>query len=170
MHPRMTRSACLLALVAIAGTGCRDNAAPTAAVPTRAVAAIQAAAKPRPRAPYISNLQLSSIYVSLSGGYPTPFTVTVTNPSQKDAQTIRLNTEVRSMNNQPPIAASFIAYCPLSNGVVPRGDCTMSGTITGGVGLAPGPGLFTLTLVQQQPDGTTTVLDSKSLDIELRQY
>lgn len=168
---RRTRSASLLAVVALAGAGCSDNATPTAPAATRPVAALNsAAAKPRQRVPYISNLQLSSIYVSLSGGF-TPYTVTVTNPSQKDFQSIYLKGELQSQNNQPPLPASaFLAYCPSPNGIVPHGDCTMSDGITGGPTLAPGPGFFTLRVLQQQSDGTMTVLDSKTVDVVLSQY
>jgi len=171
MRNRRTYLACLLAVVALAGAGCSDEATPTAPAATRAVPALNpAAAKPRPRAPYISDLQLSSIYVSLSGGF-TPYTVTVTNPSQKDYKSIHLKGELQSQNNQPPTPASaFLAYCPDPNGVVPRGDCTMSDGITGGPNLAPGPGTFTLRVLQQQSDGTMTVLDSTTVDVELRQY
>ena len=129
-----------------------------------------AAAKPRARVPYISDLQLSSIYVSMSGGY-TPFTVTVTNPTQKDFPLIYLTGELKSQNEQPPVpATAFLAYCPYGNGIVPRGDCTMSNGITGGATLAPGPGTYTLRVLQQQSDGTMLVLDSKTVDVILRQY
>lgn len=163
-------SACLLAIAALAGMGCSDDAPPTAPAAVRAVAPLNAAAaKPRTRTPYISNLQLSSIYVSISGGY-TPFTVTVTNPSQKDYQNIYLKGELQSQNNQPPTpATAFLAYCPGSNGIVPPGDCTMSNGITGGSGLAPGPGTYTLRVLQKQPDGTMKVFDAVTVDVVLGQ-
>jgi hypothetical protein len=157
----------LFALLAMAGVGCSDNdtTAPQAVRPPAALAA-----KSRPRVPYIASLELSSIYVSISGGY-TPYTVTVTNPSQKDFGGIYLRGELKSQNEQPPLPASaFIAYCPDANGIVPHGDCVMSDGITGGATLAPGPGTFTLRVLQQQADGTMTVLDSKTVDVVLRQY
>lgn len=75
------------------------------------------------------------------------------------------------MNNQPPApATAFIAFCPLPNGIVPRGDCTMSNGITPGPNLMPGPGTFTLRVLQQQSDGTMKVRDSKTVDVVLTQY
>src|SRR5512138_732397 len=122
---RGARLISLFALVAMAGAGCTDHESPTAPVATPGTASLAVNAK-RPRVPYISDLQLSSIYVSISGG-STPYTVTVTNPSQKDFQSIYLKGELQSQNNQPPLPASaFLAYCPNPNGIVPNGDCTMS--------------------------------------------
>jgi hypothetical protein len=46
----------------------------------------------------------------------------------------------------------------------------MSNGITGGATLAPGPGTYTLRVLQQQSDGTMLVLDSKTVDVILRQY
>ena len=84
---------------------------------------------------------------------------------------IYLKGELKSMNNQPPLPASaFLAYCPNPNGIVPRGDCTMSDGITGGATLAPGPGFFTLRVLQQQPDGSMKELDSKTVDVVLSQF
>ena len=168
---RSTRSAYLVALVALVAAGCSDNQTPTAPSAGAAAAALTVAAvKPRPRVPYISDLQLGSIYVSISGGF-TPFTVTVTNPTQKDYPLIYLKGELQSQNNQPPLpATAFLAYCPYPNGIVPRGDCTMSNGITGGATLAPGPGTYTLRVLQQQSDGTMKVLDSKTVDVVLRQF
>jgi hypothetical protein len=166
---RSPRPVHLLALLALAGAGCSDSqdAAPTAIRPT---AALAAAAKPRPRTPYIADLRLASIYVSISGGF-TPYTVTVTNPSPKDFTGIYLKGELQSQNEQPPLPASaFLAYCPNPNGIVPRGSCVMSDGITGGATLAPGPGTFTLRVLQQQSDGTMTVLDSTTVDVVLRQF
>jgi hypothetical protein len=157
----------LFALIAMAGAGCSESE--TTAPPAVRTAA-PLAAKSRQRVPYIADLQLSSIYVSISGGY-TPYTVTVTNPSQKDFAGIYLKGELKSQNEQPPLPASaFIAYCPDPNGIVPHGDCVMSDGITGGATLAPGPGTFTLRVLQQQSDGTMLVLDSKTVDVVLRQF
>ena len=159
----------LVALLAMATAACSDTVT-TAPAAGRSTAAFGVAAKPRPRVPYIADLQLSSIYVSISSGY-TPYTVTVTNPSQKDFAGIYLKGELKSQNEQPPLPASaFIAYCPNPNGIVPKGNCVMSDGITGGATLAPGPGTFTLRVLQQQSDGTMTVLDSRTVDVVLRQY
>ena len=46
----------------------------------------------------------------------------------------------------------------------------MSDGITGGATLAPGPGTYTLRVLQKQSDGTMTVLDSKTVDVVLRQF
>lgn len=46
----------------------------------------------------------------------------------------------------------------------------MSDGITGGATLSPGPGVFTLWLLQQQSDGRMKVLDSTSVDVVLQQY
>ena len=168
-HTRDARLIALCAIVALAGVGCTDHESPTTPVVAPGTASLAVNVK-RPRVPYISDLQLSSIYVSISGGY-TPYTVTVTNPSQKDFQSIYLKGELQSQNNQAPLPASaFLAYCPNPNGIVPNGDCTMSDGITGGATLAPGPGTFTLRVLQQQSDGTMKVLDSKTVDVVLRQY
>lgn len=172
MRSNRIGSACLLAVVAMAGAACSDTASPTAPAPTRAVAALSAApTKPRPRVPYIADLQLSSINVSIGGGF-TPFTVTVTNPTPKEYQMIYLKGELKSANNQPPWPASaFLAYCPGSNGVLPRGNCTMTDGITGAGGsLSPGPGTFTLRLLQQQSDGTMKELDSTTVAVQLSMF
>ncbi|HSJ65580.1 MAG TPA: hypothetical protein VK922_16935 [Gemmatimonadaceae bacterium] len=170
-RPTGIRSVCLLALVALAAAACSDSPSPTAPASDRAAAVFKtSAAKPRPRTLYISDLQLSSIYVSLSGGY-TPYTVTVTNPSRKDVKSIYLKGELKSENNQPPVQASaFLAYCPMPNGIVPYGECTMSHGITGGATLAPGAGTFTLRVLQQQSDGTMLALDSTTVDVVLTQH
>jgi hypothetical protein len=166
-----TRAVYRFAFVALAGVACSDQSSPTAPAVAPATPSLAVAAKPRPRVLYIADIQLSSIYVSLSGGY-TPYTVTVTNPTKKDFQGIYLKGELKStMNDQPPLPASaFLAYCPNPNGIVPRGDCTMSDGITGGATLAPGPGTFTLRVLQQQSDGTMKELDSRTVDVVLRQY
>lgn len=172
MHAPRIRPLYRLAIVALAGVACTDGTTSTAPTATRPVAALSAAPqKPRPRGPYIADLQLSSIYVSISGGF-TPFTVTVTNPGSKDYTMIYLKGELKSQNNQPPVPASaFLAYCPFPNGIVPRGSsCTMSDGITGSATLAPGPGTFTLKVLQQQSDGSMTVLDAKTVDVVLRQF
>ena len=168
LRNRRSQWAWLLALAALVAGACgghEDRGAPTAPV---AATLSTALSKPR-RVPYISNLQLSSIYVAMSGGVATPFTVTVTNPSPKDYTGILLQGELKSQNNQPPTSATgFVAYCPLANGTVPPGTCIMSGGITGGAGLSPGPGVFTLRLVQRQLDGLMVQLDSKTVDVVLR--
>jgi hypothetical protein len=164
-----TRSARLLAFTAAFAAGCADNSTPTAPSATKTAPTNAAFAKGRPRTPYIADMQLSSIYINMSGGF-TPFTVTVRNPTSKDVQGIHLKGELKSQNNMPPTTATaFIANCPVANGVVPRGDCTMSNGISGGVGLSPGAGTFTLRVLQEQPDGTMLVLDTRTVDVVLGQ-
>src|SRR5690349_14116609 len=115
------RLAGVLALVTLA-VGCTDSAPTTAPAVARPTAALAVAVK-RPKTPYIADLQLSSIYVSISGGF-TPYTVTVNNDTPKDFSMIYLKGELQSQNNQAPWPASaFIAYCPFANGIVPRGSC-----------------------------------------------
>jgi hypothetical protein len=169
-RPRTTRSAWLLAIVALTSAACNDSPTSVAPTVTQPDAAVLAAApKPR-RTPYISDIQLSSIYVSISGGY-TPFTVTVTNPGQKDYQLMYLKGELQSQNNQPPLpATAFLAYCPNPNGIIPSGTCTMSNGITGGATLAPGPGTYTLKLLQKQADDTMKEIDRRTVDVILRQF
>ena len=164
---RRTFSACLSAVIALAGAGCSDVAAPTAPAARRSAALSVAPAKARPRVPYISSVQLSTIYIPTSPSDEiTPFSVTVTNPGSKDALGISLEGELQpTFNNQPPPATAFVASCPNATGVVPRGNCTMSNWIASGPFLWPGPGTFTLRLLQQQTDGTKKVLDSKTIDV-----
>jgi hypothetical protein len=159
-----------IALVAVAAA-CSDTSAPTSPSVRRPLTANEAVTIKRPRTIYIADLQLSSIYVSISGGY-TPFTVTVVNPTSKDLFNIYLKGELQSQNNQPPLpATAFLGYCPNPNGVIPRGaTCVMSNGITGGPTLAPGPGTYTLQLQQMQPDGSMKVLDTKTVDVVLRQF
>ena len=156
MHAPRIRPLYRLAIVALAGVACTDGTTSTAPTATRPVAALSAAPqKPRPRGLYIADLQLGLF-----------------NPGSKDYTMIYLKGELKSQNNQPPVPASaFLAYCPFPNGIVPRGSsCTMSDGITGSATLAPGPGTFTLKVLQQQSDGSMTVLDAKTVDVVLRQF
>ena len=123
MRIKTLNRAAALVIVAAASIGCSDSAIPTSPSVNRPLAAVQAAPiKPRPRGINISDVQLSSIYVSISGGY-TPYTVTVTNPTSKDIGNIYLRGELQSQNNQPPLPVSaFLARCPNPNGVVARGQ------------------------------------------------
>lgn len=167
MSPNRRASACLLALIALAGMGCSDETSSTAPAVRSEAAPALSVARPRPRGISISALQLSSTEIPItSSDVITPFTVTVTNPGPKDVAAIYLEGELQpSMNNQPPVT-TFIAACPNPTGVVPRGDCTMTGWTAAQWPLySPGPGTFTLRLVQLQADGTKTVLDSKIVAI-----
>ncbi len=166
-HHRM-HSTALLALLVAAVAAC-DVATPSAPPPTRPVAALNAAPDgARGRTPYISGLQLSSIYVSITNGF-TPFTVTVTNPSLKSVQNIYLKGVLQQNNQTPWPTTAFLAYCPGPNGIIPPGDCTMSNGITalGSPTLVPGPATYTLMVLQQQSNGSMKVLDSKSVDVVL---
>lgn len=167
-HTPNSRAIYAAALIALTSAACTDNGPSTGPVaPTQPEVAFAAAAKPRPRVPTISDLALSSIYVSITNGY-TPFTVTVTNQTKKDFQNIYLMGELRSQTNATWPATAFLAYCPNPNGIVPSGACTMSNGITGlSSTLTIGPATYTLRVVQQQSDGTMLVLDSRTVDVIL---
>src|SRR4026208_2434496 len=111
----MRLKANIVIVLATVAAACSDTSvpmSPSVSVPAAAQALV---VKPRSRAIYIADLQLSSIYVSISSGF-TPFTVTVTNPTSKDIGMIYLKGELQSQNNQPPLPASaFLAYCPNGN-------------------------------------------------------
>ena len=166
---RRTSPAGLLALAALAVAGCAGDVpstAPAANLPHAALAA--AAAKPNARTPYISQLQLGTINIPTSPSDEiTPFSVTVTNPGPKDALGISLEGVLEpTFNTQPPpVATAFTASCPNPTGTVPRGDCVMSNWITSGPFLTPGPGTFTLRLLQRQADGTKKVLETKTVAV-----
>jgi hypothetical protein len=173
MLPRRTHSICLLAIAALVGSGCNDDAPSTAPTVLRTDAAFAiASVKPRPRTVYIADVQLSTLNIPVSPSDEiTPFTVTVTNPSPKDVPGISLEGELQpTFNNQPPPSTAFTASCPNPNGIVPRGDCTMSNWIGAAWNVTPGPGTFTLRLLQLQPDGTKKVLDTKVIDVTFVQY
>ena len=70
-----------------------------------------------------------------------------------------------TFNNQPPVATAFTAFCPTANGTVPRGDCVMSEWIRPWPFISPGPGTFTLRLLQLQSDGTRKVLDTRTVAV-----
>ena len=165
---RNARALYAAALIALISAACTDNGTSTGTVAApRPEVDFSASAKPRGRVPYISDLTLSSIYVSVTTGY-TPFTVTVTNPTKRDFQNIYLKGELQSQNNAVWPATAFLAYCPGPNGIVPPGACTMSNGITGITStLTTGPATYTLKVLQQQVDGTMLVLDSKTVDVIL---
>jgi hypothetical protein len=167
---KKARLVCLLAVV-VASAGCNDNAPSTAPAVTPGGATLNmTAARPRPRGPYISDLQLASISIPITASDDyTPYTVTVTNPGPKDFPSIYLKGELQSVNFPATPVTAFLAYCPYPNGIVPRGNCTMSHGITPTWGLIPGPATFTLRVLQQQADGTMTALDVKSVDVVLVQ-
>ena len=90
------RSMCLLAVVALVATGCSDNSSPTGPEAVQAVVTDgQAAGKPS-RAPYISDLQLHSIYVDMGpdGTYDNAWDIVLTNPGSK-ATGLFLQSEIR---------------------------------------------------------------------------
>ena len=169
MFPNRRTLAGLHAFIAFAAAGCAGDVPSTgpAAIPSGATLAA-AAAKPNARTPYISQVQVSTVNIPTSPSDEiTPFTVTVTNPGPKDAQGISLEGDLLpTFNNQPPpIATAFTASCPNPTGTVPRGNCVMSNWITSGPFLTPGPGTFTLRLLQLQPDGTKKVLDTRTVAV-----
>ena len=172
MLPRRIYSAYLLTIAAFAGA-CSDDPPSTAPNVVRTDAALAvASAKPRPRTAYIASVELSTLNIPVSPSDEiTPFTVTVTNPGPKDIQGISLEGELQpTFNNQPPPSTAFTAACPNPNGIIPRGNCTMSSYIGSAWNVWPGPGTFTLRLLQLQSDGTKKVLDTKVIDVTFVQY
>lgn len=76
------RSMYLLAVVALAGTGCSDNSSPAEPEAVQAVVTGGQAAGKESRAPYISYFQLHSIYVDMGpdGTYDNGYDLVLTNP------------------------------------------------------------------------------------------
>jgi hypothetical protein len=169
MEPIMTirkaRSLYLLAVLALAGTGCSDNSSPTGPETAQAVPGAQAAAKDT-RAPYISDLQLHSIYLDMGpdGTYDNGYDVTLTNPGPKTTG-LYLQSEVQQ-NQYTVDGGGTIIFCPALDGSLLHGTCKMTFGITPPpVYLALGPARFTLRLVQRRADNSLTVLDSKTVDV-----
>jgi hypothetical protein len=168
MRSRRIGSICLLAVAALAGAGCSENAPPTAPEAARAVVTPAAAAtKPSPRAPYISDLQLHSVYVDMGpdGTYDNGYDVVLTNPGSKTTG-LYLQSELQQ-NQHTMDAGGTIIFCPALDGVLQHGTCRMT------FGITPpdprifvvGPALFTLKLVQRGADNSIKVLDSRSVEV-----
>ena len=158
-----------LTIVALTAA-CSDSAnttAPTGVRPVEVFEGGTAATAKASRAPYIANVQLASVYVSVTSGY-TPVTVTVTNPGTTAYYNMYLKGEIKPQNKQPALpATAFLAFCPNPNGVIYTGSCTMTNGITGAPPLQPGPATYALRLLQQQSNGNMKVIDSKTVNIIL---
>jgi hypothetical protein len=169
MCTRRISPVCLLTVVALAGAGCSDSAAPTAPEAVRAVVTTAAAVtKPDARAPYISDLQLHSIYVDMGvagGPYDNQYDIVLTNPGPK---TTGLYLQSELQQNQYTVdAGGTIIFCPALDGVLQHGTCRMTFGITPPDPLyfQVGPARFTLKLVQRGADNSITVLDSRTVDV-----
>ena len=167
MRSRRIGSICLLAVAALAGAGCSENAPPTAPEAARAVVTPAAAAtKPSPRAPYISDLQLHSVYVDMGpdGTYDNGYDVVLTNPGSK---TTGLYLQSELQQNQYTVdGGGTIIFCPALDGTLQHGTCRMTFGITPPpVYLSLGPARFTLKLVQRGADNSIQVLDSRTVDV-----
>jgi hypothetical protein len=120
----------LLAVVALAGTGCSENSSPTEPEAVQAVVTGgQAAGKPS-RSPYISDLQLHSIYVDMGpdGTYDNAWDIVLTNPGSK-ASGLFLQSEIRQ-NQYTVDAGGTVIFCPALDGALAHGTCRMQWTIT----------------------------------------
>ncbi len=157
-----------LTLIALTAA-CSDTATPTAPAGVRPIEVLEggAATAKASRTPYIANIQLASVYVSVTAGY-TPVTVTVTNPGSAAYYNMYLKGEIKPRTKlaAQPVTA-FLAFCPNPNGVIYTGSCTMTNGITGAPPLQPGPATYTLRLLQKHSNGTMKVIDSKTADVIL---
>jgi hypothetical protein len=167
MRTRKISSVCLLAVVALAGVGCSENAPPTAPEAVRAVSTPAAAAtKPDARTPYMSDLQLHSIYVDI-GRYESPYDnlydVVLANPGPKTTG-LYLQSELQQ-NQHTMDAGGTIIFCPALDGALQHGTCSMTFGITPPPYFVAGPARFTLRLVQRGADNSIKVLDSRTVDV-----
>jgi len=163
---RRIRSLCLLAVVALLGAGCSDNAPPTAPEAAQAVVGDGPAAAKATRTPYIADLQLHSIYVDIApdGTYDNGYDVALTNPGPK-TNGLYLQSELQQ-NQYTVDGGGTIIFCPAQDGVLQHGTCTMTSWITPPPRyFALGPARFTLKLVQRGTDNSIKVLDSRTVDV-----
>ena len=167
MRTHKIGSICLLAIAALTGAGCSENAPPSAPEAARAgVTPAAAATKPVPRAPYISDLQLHYPYVDMGpdGTYDNGYDVVLTNPASKTTG-LYLQSELQQ-NQHTMDAGGTIIYCAAPDGVLQHGTCRMMLGITPPpTYLSLGPARFTLKLVQRGADNTIKVLDSRTVDV-----
>jgi hypothetical protein len=168
MEPIMTthRSMYLLAFVALVATGCSDNSSPTGPEAVQSVVTGGEAAAKASRAPYISDLQLHSIYVDMGpdGTYDNGYDLVLTNPGPK-ASGLFWQSEIRQ-NQYTVDAGGTIIFCPALDGALAHGTCRMQWTITPPpVYLALAPAQFTVRLMQRRPDNSLVMLDSRTFDV-----
>jgi len=160
------RSVYLLAVVALAGTGCSDNSSPTGPEAVQAVVTGGEAAAKESRAPYISDLQLHSIYVDMGpdGTYDNAYDLVLTNPGPK-ASGLFLQSEIRQ-NQYTVDGGGTTIFCSALDGALAHGTCSMQFTIQPPpVYLALAPAQFTVRLMQRRPDNSLVVLDSRTMDV-----
>jgi hypothetical protein len=159
------RLAGLLAIVAIAATGCSDSSATTAPTAMRPAAHVASAAAAK--APYISDVQLSSIYIDMGpdGTYDNGYTVTLTNPGPR-ATGLFFDTEVRQNLSTMDAGGSTI-FCPAMDGVLTKGTCRMMWWVTppDPFRFVVGPATLTIRLKQRGSDNSIKLLDSRTVDI-----
>jgi len=143
-----------------------DNAPPTAPEAVQAAVTGGPAAVKVSRTPFISDLQLHSIYVDMGpdGTYDNGYDVVFTNPGPK-TDGLYLQTELQQ-NQYTVDGGGTIIFCPALDGSLQHGTCRMTFFITPPpVYLALGPARFTLKLVQRRTDNSITVLDSRTVDV-----
>jgi hypothetical protein len=160
------RSMYLLAVVALAGTGCSDNSSPTGPEAVQAVVTGGQAAAKESRAPYISDFQLHSIYVDMGpdGTYDNAYDLVLTNPGPK-ASGLFLQSEIRQ-NQYTVDAGGTTIFCAALDGALAHGTCRMQFTIQPPpVYLALAPAQFTLRLMQRRADNSLVVHDSRTIDV-----
>lgn len=160
------RSMYLLAVVALAGTGCSDSSSPTEPEAVQAVVTDGQAAAKVSRTPYISDLQLHSIYVDMGpdGTYDNAYDIVLANPGSK-ASGLFLQNEIRQNQYTVDVGGTVI-FCPALDGALAHGTCRMQWTIQPPpVYLALAPAQFTVRLMQRRPDNSLVVLDSRTMDV-----
>jgi hypothetical protein len=157
---------CLLAVVALAGTGCSDTSSPAEPEAVQAVVTDGQAAAKEPRATYISYFQLHSIYVDMGpdGTYDNGYDLVLTNPGPK-ATGLFLQSEIRQ-NQYTVDAGGSTIFCSALDGVLAHGTCNMLLTIQPPpVYLALAPAQFRVRLMQRRADNSLVMLDSRTFDV-----
>jgi hypothetical protein len=165
---RTTRSLYLIALLTLAGAACSDNTSPTAPAavepaPTQAAVAVKAQ-----RTPYISDVQLHSIYIDMGpdGTYDNGADIVLTNPGSK-AEGLYLWATV-SDNHYTEDGGSIALSCQAPEGTLLRGTCRQMFFVTPPpYWLQLGPARLTIYLMQRGADNSITALDRRTLDVVL---
>jgi len=168
-HPvpaRKPRILSLLALISLAGAGCGDD---TATAPEAVQASVTAGTSAKaPRTPYISDLKLHFPVVDMGpdGTYDNGYDIAVMNPGQK---TDGVYYQVELQQNQyTSFGGGTAVFCPTLNGVLPHGTCLMTFYITPPASpFVTGPARLTIRLLQNRLDRGVTLLDSRTVDVEI---
>lgn len=148
---------------------CSDSVAPLDPSARAAVAAAQPN-KPKGPTPKLRMLDLSSTTLTI-GGASVPYTVTIQNSGPPRTSIILQGEIVQGAASRG--AGSTNASCPIADGTLPNGSCTMGFTATasnaaGGTGtLVAGPATFVLKLVQADGVNPEVVLDTRSTAVTL---